>query len=247
MGRISPSGFHQKWPLALSTAAPEPRLLAVLSGKTAVYRRFFMQLEGELKGMIEGRRRWRRYNGQVSYFEASWKPKSWNQRFRFVFVRTRSKKQHKGPVQLDLFIPYEYGYEFKVIVTNKMLKMKKVVAFHDGRGSQEGIFAELKSQCQMGHVPVRTLIGNQLYLLAGLLAHNLSRELQMATTPCCRHTTEKRVALWVFKKLDTLRNGLLRRAGRLTRPAGKLTLTISGGAWLENRLLQFLIPLQAGT
>jgi len=112
----------------------------------------------ELKGMIEGRRRWRRLNGQVSYFETAWKPKAWDQRFRFVFVRTRTKKQFKGPVQLDRFIPYEYGYEFKVIVTNKPLKAKRLVAFHEGRGSQEGIFAELKSQCQMGYVPVRTRV-----------------------------------------------------------------------------------------
>jgi hypothetical protein len=128
----------------------------------------------ELKGLIEGRKRWRRLNGQVSYFETSWKPKSWDQRFRFVFIRTRAKRQYKGPVQLDLFIPYEYGYEFKVIVTNKTLKMKKVAAFHDGRGSQEGIFAELKSHTQMDYVPTRRKAGNQVYLLSAVLAHNLN-------------------------------------------------------------------------
>ena len=125
----------------------------------------------QLKGMIEGRKRWSRFSGDLSFFETSWKPKKWNQRFRFVFVRTRAKKQHKEPVQLDLFIPYEYGYDFKVVITNKTVQMKTVLAFHNGRGSQEGIFAELKSQAQMGYVPVRTRIGNQLYLLAGLFAH----------------------------------------------------------------------------
>lgn len=35
--------------------------------------------------------------------------------------RTKTKKQSKGPVQLDLFEPYEYGDEFKVIVTDKDL------------------------------------------------------------------------------------------------------------------------------
>lgn len=201
----------------------------------------------ELKGMIENRKRWRRLNGEVSYFETSWKPKSWDERFRFVFIRTRTKRQYKGPVQLDLFIPYEYGYDFKVIVTNKALKVKKVVAFHDGRGSQEGVFAELKSQCQMGYVPVRTRMGNQLYLLAGLFAHNLTRELQMATTPRTRHTTEKRAALWIFEQLDTLRMTLIRRAGRLTRPQGILTLTISANHWIERHLLQYLTGLQPST
>jgi hypothetical protein len=141
---------------------------------------------------------------------------------------------------LDLFIPYEYGYEFKVIVTNKTLKMKKVVAFHDGQGSQEGIFAELKWHCQMGYVPVRTRMGNQTYLLAGLFAHNLTPDLQMATTPKLRHTTEQRAALWVFEKLSTLRSLLLHRAGRLRRPRGKLTLTISASNWIKERLLHYL-------
>lgn len=197
----------------------------------------------ELKGMIEGRQRWRRLDGTVSYFETPWKPKAWDQRFRFVFARTRTKKQQKGPVQLDLFIPYEYGHEFKVIVTNKTLKARKLVAFHDGRGSQEGIFAELKSQCQMGYVPVRTCVGNQLYLLAGLFAHNLTRELQMATTARSRNTTAKRAALWIFEELNTFRNVFLRRAGRLTRPQGQLTLTVSAGDWIKKRFLQLRAAL----
>lgn len=33
---------------------------------------------------------------------------------------------------LDLFIPYEYGYDFKVIVTNKPVSAKKALAFHNG-------------------------------------------------------------------------------------------------------------------
>jgi hypothetical protein len=198
----------------------------------------------ELKGKIEGRRRWRRLGSDVSCFEESWKPKSWNRRFRFLFVRTRSKRQQKGPVQLDLFLPYEYGYDFKVTVTNKTLSPKKVLAFHEGRGSQEGIFGELKTNCQMGYVPVRKWMGNQMYLLAGLLAHNLLRELQMTTSAPSRRTTEKRTPLWAFERLDTFRKGILQRAGRLTRPHGKLTLTISANHWIKKRLLDTLQNLQ---
>lgn len=36
-------------------------------------------------------------------------------------ANVRTKKQQKDPVQLDLFEPYVYGFEFKVIVTNKLL------------------------------------------------------------------------------------------------------------------------------
>ena len=201
----------------------------------------------ELKGMIEQRRRWRRLDGDTWYFETSWKPDCWGRRFRFLFIRTRAKKQRKGPVQLDLFVPHEYGYEFKVIVTNKTLRAKGVTAYHEGRGSQEGIFGELKSHCHQDYVPVRTLCGNQTYLLAGLFAYNLTRELQMQTTAPSRRTTANRASFWVFEKIGTLRKTLIQRAGRFTRPAGALTLTISANAWIKNRLLQTLGALQATT
>jgi hypothetical protein len=198
----------------------------------------------ELKGKIEGRKRWPRWTSQVSYFEESWKPKSWKRPFRFLFIRTLTKRQRKGPVQLDLFVPHEYGYEFKVVVTNKTLSPMKAVAFHEGRGSQEGIFGELKTHCQMGYVPVRKWLGNQMYLLAGLFAHNLVRELQMMTTAPSRGTTEKRPPLWVFEELHTFRAGLIQRAGRLTRPHGKLTLTMSASHWIKNRVLSLLETLR---
>ena len=197
----------------------------------------------KLKGLIEARRWWWRLNGETSYFELSWKPDCWKRRFRFLVIRTRTKKQQKGPIQLDLFVPYDHEYEFKVIVTNKTVQARTVVAFHDGRGSQEGIFAELKSHCHMDYVPVRTLYGNQTYLLAGLFAYNLTRELQMRTNERTRHTTANRATLWVFEKLDTLRKTVIQRAGRLTRPCGTLTLTISGGHWFKQRLLRTLATL----
>ena len=197
-----------------------------------------------LKDMIEKRKRWRRIRDGVSYFEADWKPNKWDRRFRFCVIRTRAKRQQKGPVQLDLYEPYEYGFDFKVTVTNKVVRAGMVVLFHNGRGSQEGIFGELKSQCQMGYVPVRTLVGNQLYLLAGLLAHNLTRELQMLAAPRQRRSTAKRAALWMFEQLDSVRNEWVRRAGRLTRPQGKLTLTISASGHIMRQMVQFLTAAQ---
>ncbi len=41
-----------------------------------------------------------------------------------------------------------------------------------------------------------------------------------------RGTTEKRTVKWLFEGLDTLRRTIIARAGRLTRPQGKLTLTL---------------------
>jgi len=198
----------------------------------------------ELKARIEARRLWWPAGGGCAYFEAKWKPKVWTQPHRFLFIRTRVKQQSKEPVQLDFFIPHEYGYEFKVILTNKRLSARKVVAFHNGRGSQEGIFAELKSANQLGYVPTRTWVGNQIYLLSVLLAHNLGRELQMIAHPPSRATLEKRPAFWAFQGLDTLRRRLIQRAGRLIRPQGKLTLSLPANPALQQELLHYVEALQ---
>jgi hypothetical protein len=193
-----------------------------------------------LKAMVENRKRWRRLSGQWSFFETNWKPLSWSDRYRFVFVRRQNRQQYKGAVQLDLFIPYAYDYDFKVIVTNKCLSVQKALAVHNGRGAQEGVFAELKSQTQMDYVPTRTKAGNQVYLLSAVLAHNLNRETQMHCYTQQRNTTEKRAPLWPFQQLGTLRRKLIQRAGRLTRPQGSLTLTMSANPTVKSELLHYL-------
>jgi hypothetical protein len=67
----------------------------------------------QLKEMIEDRKRWRKIDRQWSYFETSWKPKSWDTCYRFVFIRKKTKKQHKGMLQLHLFEPRDFNYEYK--------------------------------------------------------------------------------------------------------------------------------------
>ena len=197
-----------------------------------------------LKEVVEQRRRWRRLDDELSYFEMKWKPNSWERRYRFLFIRKRVRCQRKEPLQLDLFVPYEEGYEFKAIVTNKRGWAKHVVAFHEGRGAQEGIFAELKTHCHLDYVPVTTLYGNQTYLLAGILAHNLNRQLQMMAHPRQRGTTVQRPALWVFEKLGTLQRKLIQRAGRLLRPAGKPVLSMQSNEIVKTELLHYLEAIE---
>jgi Transposase DDE domain group 1 len=194
----------------------------------------------ELKHLIQERKRWKRMDGRWAWFETFWKPKKWDTRFRFLLIRQRVPLVFRGPIQLDLFVPHEEGYAFKVIVTNKQIKAKKVLMFHNGRADQEGLFGELKSQAQMDYIPVRRQGGNQFYNLAAILAHNLTREIQMMARPRDRGTTEKRSALWSFVELKTLRHLIIQRAGRLTAPKGKLTLTMSANEAVQKDLLGFL-------
>ena len=181
----------------------------------------------ELKRKIESRMRWSACDVNTDFFEETWKPKSWDRTCRFIFVRTREAVQSKEPIQLDLFIPQEFGYAHKVILTNKTTSAAQVIDFHNGRGSQESVFAELKTDANMAYIPFNRLVPNKIYLLSAVLAHNLSREFQMATSAKQRNTTFKRIQLWPFHHIGTIRRYIINRAGRLTEPGGVLTLTVS--------------------
>lgn len=199
-----------------------------------------------LKEKVERRRRWHRINAKQAYFDFWWKPRRrrWPRRFRVLVVRTRVRKPSCEPIQLDLFHPFVEGYECRALVTNKRLSARWLLAFHHGRGSQENLLGELKSQGQLDYVPTRTWAGNRTFLLATLLAHNLNRELQMTLRDPERTTTGKRTQLWAFQTLETLRRKLIQRAGRLTRPQGRLTLTLSANPAVQQELQSTLAALQ---
>ena len=193
----------------------------------------------ELIKKIESRKRWSKLNGNISYFEENWKPKFWGEKYRYIFIRTKRKVRQKGVVQLDIFEPRDYEHEYKVIVTNKAINTKKALYFHCGRGSQEGIIGEMKSHCALDYIPFRNKIPNQLFALAGIMAHNFNREIQMHVSEKIRGTTEKRSSLWVFKELNTIRKNLIQRAGRITRPNGKLKLTMNSNEKIESEILKY--------
>jgi hypothetical protein len=187
----------------------------------------------ELKRKIESRRRWSACDGDTAFFEETWKPKSWDRACRFLFVRTKEAVQSKEPIQLDLFIPIEFGFAHKVILTNKTTCPSQIINFHNGRGSQENVFAELKTDANMAYIPFNRLIPNQTYLLSAVLAHNLSREFQMSVSHKQRNTTFKRIQLWPFHHIGTIRRNIINRAGRLTEPGGVTTLTVSADRKIE--------------
>ena len=54
-----------------------------------------------------------------------------------------------------------------------------------------------------------------------------------------RRDTPKRAVRWVFKTLHTIRHVVL-RAGRLTRPEGKLTLTMSGNREVREQVRRYV-------
>lgn len=96
-------------------------------------------------------------------------------------------------------------YSYKAIMTNKAGSAKPVMLFHHGRGGQEGINGEAMESAMLDYVPTRSWAGNRFYMLASLVAHNVTRELRMRTQPRLRGTNPKRAALWLFEILETVR------------------------------------------
>ena len=188
----------------------------------------------ELKRHIENRDYWWPGSGGASSFEKEWKPNSWDTSRRFVYVRQKVAKQRKGTLQLDLFEPIESSYDYKVVVTNKTGTRGNVVRYHEGRGSQEATYGQLKNSCAMGYIPCKSWAANKVFLLANVVAHNLSRDLQMESRNPDRATEPKRPARWVFETLTTLQNKLISRPGKMTRPQGALTLTVPKDPVLES-------------
>lgn len=173
----------------------------------------------QLKKLIEARKTWHRIDATWSYADLNWKPKCWDGAFRVLAVRRKTPTPRKGPMQLDLFQPRDYEFDFRVILTNKVTDdAEAVMDFHHGRGSQEGLIGEAKSGAQMDYIPSRRLAVNQTFTISAMLAHNLGRELQMTADHRTRRDTSKRAARWVFKTLHTLRhNRAARRSPHTTR------------------------------
>jgi hypothetical protein len=178
-----------------------------------------------LKHRVHSRERWHRLDDDWSFFEFEWRPKSWCDKRRLVCTRRSRAGRRKGPLQLDLFEPIDPEFEFKVIVTNKMTTAGNVLHFFNGRGLNEAVYGEAKSFAGLDYIPCRRRAANEVFTLSTMLAHNLSRELQLHVAEPTRRTSTTRAPHHELKTLGTLRHLLLRRAGRLTRPQGRLHLS----------------------
>jgi hypothetical protein len=194
-----------------------------------------------LKGVIEDRVSWRRIDDEWSYFRWSWRPNAASRRsFPCVIYRRRVAKPRKGPIQLDLFEPIERDFEYKVVMTNKRLSPAALLRYHNGRGSQEAMLGEGKSQLGLGYLPSRREVGNQVYMLCNLIAHALGRELQMRAAPPRSINTATRACLWALERIGTLRNRLVQRAARIIHPQGRFVLSFANCPDAERDIRQFL-------
>jgi len=194
-----------------------------------------------LKTIIENRKFWHRIDDEWSYFKCTWRPSDRSRRaYPCVVYRRRVAKPRKGPIQLDLFEPIDREYQFKVAMTNKSLSPAALLRFHNGRGSQEATFAEIKSQLGLGYLPCRRQVGNQVYMVCNLIAHALGRELQMRQAPPRSKNTPTRACLWTLERIGSLRDRLIKRAARIIHPQGRTVLSFASCPDAESDIRKFV-------
>jgi len=85
-------------------------------------------------------------------------------------------------------------------VTNKTGSAKKVVLFHKGRGSWEGILGDAKNNAALDVIHSGPSAGNQIFTLCTMMiTQNLSREKQTRAAPSAQQAIPKRAIVWPFK------------------------------------------------
>jgi hypothetical protein len=188
-----------------------------------------------LKELIAQRCRWQEVAPGVSGFERRLKIEPWERRCRVVVYRKRVHHRTAKNYQLDLFDPDDGYYEYSAVVTNKTVSARTLWYFMAGRGTHEKVYAELKSGFAFGCVPSLSYAANSAWQWFSILAFNLTRGFQHATTAPRRSMNRKRRSLWRFDSIHTLRFQCLHRAGLLLRPAGYPTLDVGTTSSVRRR------------
>ena len=99
-------------------------------------------------------------------------------------------------------IDKQWDSAFRFIFTRKKTKKQ-----HNGRGSQEAIFGDAENDAALDAIPAKRLAGNLIFTLCAMMAHNLSRELQMPAAPSASRALPKRPVVWTFEKPSSLKAG----------------------------------------
>jgi len=179
-----------------------------------------------LKRRVEQTTHWTRVEAAVSCAEHEVEVATWRRSLRVVIYRRRVAHETVKNFQLDLFDPSDGHYEYSAVVTNKSLSGPALWLFMCGRGIHEKVYGELKGGFAFDCIPTMRYAANSAWQLLSVLAFNLMRGFQVATTAARRGGTRKRRSIYRFETIHTLRYVCLQRAGVIVRPDGYATLDV---------------------
>lgn len=179
-----------------------------------------------LKQIIQHQRRWNRVSATVHFFERQLPLRPWGKTLRVVIYRKKVHHFTRKNYQLDLFDPSDGHYEYSALITNKRLTGRNLWHFMCGRGCHEKAYAELRNGFAFNCVPSQKFGANSAWQILSVLAFNLMRGFQVATTATRRSPNRKRRTLHRFESIHTLRYQFIHRAGVLVHPHGRSTLDV---------------------
>ncbi|MDP6268666.1 MAG: IS1380 family transposase [Arenicellales bacterium] len=187
-----------------------------------------------LQDRIAVRQRWKPVNKDVSCFETGLEMKRWGQHLRAIIYRKRVHHKSRKNYQLDLFDPNTGHWEYSAVATNMRLSGPVLWAFMSGRSAHEKAYGELKTGFAFNSIPSQQEQANSAWQHFSVLAFNLTRAFQAATTAPARPSNEKRTTLYRFAAIHTLRYKLLNRAGVIVSPKGRATLDLGPAPMVKN-------------
>lgn len=188
-----------------------------------------------LKEEICKRKRWKRNDAHVSHFSTVLYLEPWDMDLRVVIYRKKVGHKTRKNYQLDLFDPSNGTYEYSAVVTNKSLNGKNLWFFMNGRGSHEKAYAELKDGFAYDCVPTNHYGANSAWQILNVLAFNLMKSFQVATTASQRSRSRKRRTVFSLHAINTLRFQWINRAASLTAPQGYRTLDVGNNPVTRQR------------
>jgi hypothetical protein len=198
-----------------------------------------------LKRRVEETQRWTRVEATVSCAEHEVEVAKWGRTFRVIVYRRRVAHETAKNFQLDLFDPSNGHYEYSAVVTNKTLSGAALWYFMCGRGVHEKVYGELKGGFAFDSIPTMKYAANSAWQMLSVLAFNLMRGFQMATTAERRSGTRKRRSIFAFETIQTLRFTCLQRAGVIVHPNGYATLDVGRSPAVAERFRRLDHMLEA--
>ncbi len=179
-----------------------------------------------LKSYVAEAPEWQRVDEKVSSCESRVLIQTWDRGLRVVLYRKRVWHRTRKNFQLDLFDPNDGTYEYSAIATNKTLTGRNLWHFLNGRGAHEKAYGELKNGFAFSTIPSQKYAANSAWQVLCVVAFNLMRRFQAATTASRRRGNRKRRPVYRFASIHTLRYKILGRAGVLLHPDGRATLDV---------------------
>jgi len=188
----------------------------------------------DLKSLIVRQKQWQRVDEEVDGSRTGLFLEPWQRDLRIVIFRKRVRHVTAKNYQLDLFDPNDGYWEYSAVATNLGLTIPALWKFMCGRGSHEKMIGELKTGLAFDSIPTRRYGANSAWQQLVVLAHNLLINFQVEAGAQKRNRSRKRSALFLLRRVATLRFELFNRAGILIRPGGIATLRLAANPRVQD-------------